>query len=181
MQNKKYLWVLVLLIANISAWSQAKIPLIAGAQLEAGAGALPNGYGVGLVRATPFVGAWIDGIGYVKAGFAYWDAALIDSAGVDHGVQQRDLSLQIGSNFGGDGRPYFLASFTRANTLSDVGDVSWFEYGSGIGGFFSITEMSAILVEAEYRWIEKHYDPIQEYDISGTRIQVHVGFVVFFY
>jgi len=173
--------ILLLCLWSGLAMAQGNLPFIVGAQLETGVGAMPSSVGAGVVRATPFVGAWIDGIGFVKLGVAYWQASLIDSADVDHGIEQKDLTIQVGSNFGGQGRPYWIASYTRGNSYSDKGDVSWSEWGSGIGGFFELSKMSAILMEAEYRWVGEHYDPLHDLTISGTRIQVHIGFVAYVY
>jgi len=174
--------VLASLLATGSAFAQGSIPFIAGLQLESGSGMLPQGkVGSGLIRATPFLGAWLQGIGYAKLGFSYWNAKVTDSADVDVGLTERDLSLQLATSLGGAGRPYLIASYVRAKQLSESGDASWNEWGTGLGAFFQMNSLSALMLEGEYRWIGKHYDPVRQVDLKGTRIQLNLGFVVYFY
>jgi len=165
-----------------SLYAQGAIPFIAGIQLETGSGSLPQGkMGTGLVRATPFIGAWLQGIGYAKLGMSYWNAKETDSLDVDQGITERDLSLQLATSLGGQGRPYLIASYVRAKQLSEAGDASWNEWGTGLGAFFELNGLSALMLEGEYRWIGKHYDPVRSVDYEGTRIQLNLGFVVYFY
>lgn len=164
-----------------ATWAQ-QIPLIAGAQLETGIGSLPGGKtGTGIVRITPYIGAWLQGLGYGKLGGTYFESSSTDSNGVEHGWEERDLSIQLGVTFGGPGRPYLIGSYTAANQLSDLGDADWAEWGLGLGAFFPIGGMSAITMEAEYRWVEEHYEAVRDRMVEGTRIQLNLGFLVYFY
>lgn len=149
--------------------------------MEIGAGALPSKVGIGLVRLTPFVGAWINGIGFVKTGLAYWQAKETDAQGQEHSQESRDLSIQIGSSFGGSGKPYVIASYTRGSLLSEQGDVAWSEWGTGVGTLFFLSPQSAIVAEGEYRLIEDHYNPIRDVRIDGSRFQIHIGFLGYLY
>ena len=176
----KWIIALCLVFAEI-ALGQATIPLIAGAQLESGMGSLPQARtGTGIVRVTPFVGAWLMGIGYAKIGGSVWSSTLSDSNGVNHGWQERDFTTQIGVSLGGPQKPYIIGSFTRCSELTDLGDATWREWGLGLGTFFTLSGYSAITLEVEHRWITSHYDPLRDLNIDGTRIQMNLGFVVYF-
>ncbi|HSQ41835.1 MAG TPA: hypothetical protein VLM37_06125 [Fibrobacteraceae bacterium] len=170
------------LLFSISGWTQGTFPFIIGGQLESGIGILPNGNsGSGLLRVTPFLGAWLQGLGYAKVGLSYWKYSKTDALDSSWSVRERDVSLQLGISYGAINRPYFIGSFTRAKQLSDLGDTDWNEWGLGLGAFYSLATSSALMFEAEYRWITDHYDPIQERETSGTRMQMNLGFVVYFY
>ena len=134
--------------------------------------------GTGIVRVTPFIGAWLQGLGYAKLGGSAWNSSIVDSNGTNRGYS--DVSLQLGVSLGGPGRPYIIGSYTYVSQLSDIGDVSWKELGLGLGTFFQLSPLSAITLEAEYRWVDSHYDPLNDLTISGTRVQLNMGFLVYF-
>lgn len=176
---KKHLWLLFLVAC---AYAQPKIPLIAGAQLESGIGSLPGGKtGTGVVRILPYLGVWLPGMGYGKLGATYFESSSTDSNGVEYGWEERDYTIQLGVTFGGPQRPYLLGSYTSANQLSDIGDADWTEWGLGLGAIFPIGGMSAITMEAEYRWIEEHFEAVRNRNVEGTRIQLNLGFLVYLY
>jgi hypothetical protein len=169
----------MVMIGFVSA--QPTVPLIAGSQLEMGMGSLPQARtGAGIVRVTPFLGAWLNGIGYAKIGGSMWSSSLSDSNGVNHGWEERDFTVQLGVTLGGPQKPYLIGSFTRCNELTDLGDATWREWGAGLGTFFTLGGYSAISLEVEHRWISSHYDPLRDLTINGTRIQMNLGFVVYF-
>jgi hypothetical protein len=157
------------------------IPVIAGGQIETGVGTMPQGkIGAGLVRVTPFLGAWIPGLGYGKVGLSYWESSRTDTSGVEQSWEERDLSIQLGASYGTPDRPYLIGSFTKAKQLSELGDSDWEEWGLGLGAFFHLGGASALVFEVENRWIGSHYDPVREEETAGTRIQMNIGFIVYF-
>ncbi len=172
---------LAVLMAAGGAWAQ-NLPLIAGAQLETGVGSLPGGKtGAGIVRICPYIGAWLMGLGYVKIGGTYYESSSTDSNDVETGWKERDLMAQLGLSLGGPGRPYIIGSYTAASQLSDLGDADWNEWGLGLGSSFPLGPMCGLTMEAEYRWIEDHYEAVRDRQVSGTRIQLNLGFFVYFY
>ena len=172
----------ILTLASATAWAAPSVPFIAGAQLESGVGLMPDGKaGAGIVRATPYLGAWLQGMGYVKLGAAIWKTSITDTSDALHETQQRDLSIQLGASFLGPDKPYFITSYTKARQLSENGDADWTEWGLGLGSYFPLgSGFGALTLEAEYRWIGKHHDPMLNLDVEGTRIQMNIGFVVYF-
>jgi len=64
-----------------AAFAQA-LPLVVGGVAEMGSGLQPDGEGgTNLVRITPFVGVWVQSLGYVRVGYGLWDASETDSSG----------------------------------------------------------------------------------------------------
>ncbi|MBP5247104.1 MAG: hypothetical protein J6Z31_04530 [Fibrobacter sp.] len=177
---KKLLCILALLL-SASAFAQ-NMPIVVGGVAETGYGILNDGTdGAGLNRMTPFIGAWINGIGYCRLGYGLYDYSRTDSEGDHVSVESRAFSATLGASLGGSGKPYLVGSFTRAKQLSNVGDVTWYEWGVGGGATFQLISTAAIVTELEYRWIRSHYDPVKELRVSGTRLQFNVGFVVYVY
>lgn len=157
-----------------------KMPLVIGGVLETGSGVLSSGeHGIGLIRVTPMVGVWISGIGYLRFGYGFYDYEKNPEEGETVEISHRDFSAQLGLSLGMG--PYIQGSYTRAKNLSDNGDVVWNEYGIGLGSFFQLGVKSALVLELEYRFISEHYDPFNEETISGSRLQMNIGFVVYVY
>lgn len=192
---KKTIWILLLCFSGW-AYSQAttslsatatpttgktnKMPLIVGGVLEAGSGVLANGdHGTGLVRVTPLIGAWLNGLGYLRLGYGLYSYVQEPEDGEKREIDHRDFSAQLGISLGFG--PYLQGSYTRAKNLSDAGDVVWNEYGFGLGTFFTLGPKSALVFEIEYRFISEHYDPFENETVSGTRLQMNIGFVVYVY
>lgn len=177
---KKLLFAVALLIALPA--SAQKLPFVVGGVAETGYGTLDDGSeGMGLNRMTPFVGAWIHGIGYLRAGYGLYNYSKKDADGERLSVRARALELSLGVSLGGPGKPYIVGSFSRAKRLSNVGDVTWYEWGAGLGATFGILPTAAIVTELENRWILSHYDPIEDLRVHGTRLQFNIGFVVYVY
>jgi hypothetical protein len=166
-----------------AGWAGAQaLPLVVGGVVETGTGLLNQGRsGTGIVRITPFVGAWVQSIGYVRIGYGLWDYSDTDSTGSGTSIEQRDLSLQAGFALGGPERPYIALTYVRARTLSNLGDTEWNEWGAGIGNRFQISPFAAFITEVEYRVIAEHYDRLRELDVSGTRLQLNAGLAVYVY
>jgi len=146
--------------------------------METGSGLLENdNYGNGIVRITPFAGVWLNGIGFARVGISTSNKKT-DSIGSLNEVKRLDLSAQIGFSAIGPEHPYIAASYVRNKAYSTSADFAWNEWGIGIGHRFSLSPFAAIVIEAEHRWITKHYDRLQNLDISGRRLQMNFGLVV---
>lgn len=177
---KRLLLVLVMLFALCGVTHAQKIPLIVGGTIEMGTGVMSDDEsGAGIVRINPQVGAWLNGLGYFKIGYGIYDFAVNPDDAEKVEVDHRDISLQLGIALGPG--PYLQGSYTRAKNLSEIGDVAWNEWGVGLGTFFQLSPMAALVTELEYRWIISHYDPILEEKVNGSRLQLNFGFVVYVY
>jgi hypothetical protein len=62
-----------------------------------------------------------------------------------------------------------------------VGDVSWNEWGVGIGSVINILSKTMLFAEIGYRNVLDHYDPFLDKNISGSRLQMNLGFVAYVY
>lgn len=81
----KNLWILLLCLFGWASSQEAsdaattsanttgnKMPFVLGGVLETGSGVLANGdHGIGLIRVTPMIGAWINGLGYLRLGYGF--------------------------------------------------------------------------------------------------------------
>ena len=169
------------LSAPICGYAQ-NLPIVLGAVLETGSGLLENNnYGTGILRITPFAGVWINGLGFARIGASTGSEEQTDSTGSKSETKRFDFSTQIGFSPIGPERPYITASYVRSKIYSPNSDVAWNEWGIGIGHRFSISPFAAIVMEIEHRWIPKHYDNSQDIDISGRRLQMNFGLVVYPY
>ena len=69
----KQIFCILALLFVTSAFAQ-KLPFVVGAVAETGYGILSDGTdGAGLNRMTPFIGAWINGIGYCRLGYGLYN------------------------------------------------------------------------------------------------------------
>jgi hypothetical protein len=159
------------LSAPICGYAQ-NLPLMLGSVLETSAE---------IIRITPFAGLWINGLGFARIGASTSSEEQTDFTGSKSEAKKFDFSAQIGFSAIGQERPYIIASYVRGKIYSPTSDVAWNEWGIGIGHRFSLSPFAAIVVEAEHRWIPKHYDNSQEIDISSRRLQMNFGFVVYPY
>ncbi len=155
------------------------LPLVFGAVLETGSGLLENDdYGNGIVRLTPFIGVWINGIGFARVGVNTSDKKEINSEdGSSNEWKRFDISAQIGISLIGPEHPYIAASYVRNQAYNPSADVEWNEWGIGIGHRFILSPFAAIVIEAEHRWITEHYERMNRLDISGRRLQMNFGLV----
>jgi len=144
--------------------------------LETGSGFLEsNNYGTGIVRVNPFVGIWIDGIGFARLGVSTYS---FKERGEDESneLKRFDFSTQIGVSALGIEYPYIALSYVRAGAYAPTGDLTWNEIGAGIGHRFMLSPYAAIVVEAEHRWILEHYNK-EDKKVSGRRLQMNFGLV----
>jgi len=171
-----------LLVCLVSAACFAQnIPFVLGGVLEVGSGTLDDSrYGTGIVRITPFAGIWINGLGFARIGVST-DSYEKNESGETLEAKRLDISAQIGFSVIGPERPYIAGSFTKSKAYSPGGDAVWNEWGVGIGHRFSLSPFAAIIIEAEHRWITEHYSHQLNSDISGRKLQMNFGFVVYPY
>ncbi len=154
--------------------------MVIGGVAEIGTGHLnDHSHGSGVVRMTPFVGVWLQGLGSLRIGYGLFNYTEHPENGKKQTVEQRDFTVQLGVSAGL--APSFLLSYTRARSLSSLGDASWNEWGAGIGVKFQIIPTVAFVSEMEYRWITEYYDPLHNKDVSGTRLQMNLGFLFYVY
>ena len=68
---------IILLCLFLSAFSFSKtnqLPVVLGGTLDLGTGVMNDDEASsGIVRITPFVGAWIQGLGYLRVGYGMYD------------------------------------------------------------------------------------------------------------
>ncbi|MCL1956667.1 MAG: porin family protein [Fibromonadales bacterium] len=159
------------LSAPICGYAQ-NLPMVLGSVLE---------ISTEIIRITPFAGLWINGLGFARIGVSTGSEEQTDSEGSVSETKRLDFSTQIGFSAIGPERPYLSASYTRSKIYSPNSDAAWNELGLGIGHRFSLSPFAAIVIEAEHRWIPKHYDSQQDLDISSRRLQMNFGLVVYPY
>jgi len=159
------------LSAPICGYAQ-NLPVVLGSVLETS---------TEIIRITPFAGLWINGLGFARIGVSTGSEEQTESTGSTSETKRFDFSAQIGFSAIGQERPYIAASYTRSKIYSPKSDVAWNEWGIGIGHRFSLSPFAAIVIEAEHRWIPKYYDTSRDIDISGRRLQMNFGFVVYPY
>jgi len=163
--GKKAISCAILLVFCVFTLNKAyaqHFPAVMGAVLETGSGLLESdNYGTGIARITPFAGLWINGIGFARIGISTSEKKETNSDGSSMEAKRFDLSMQIGFSAIGPERPYIAASYVRNKAYSNEADLTWSEWGLGIGHRFSLSPFAAIVIEAEHRWITKHYDRLQ--------------------
>jgi hypothetical protein len=148
------------------------LPLALGAVLEVSSE---------IERITPFASIWLNGLGFIRVGVNTGSQEEIDSLGDSNEAKRFDLSAQIGYNITGPERPYITASYTRNKIYLTNSDMTWNEWGVGFGHKFSIAPIAGIIIEAQHIWITKHYNQAQNIDVSGRRLQMNFGFMVYPY
>lgn len=174
--------VFAIVLFCVSFAGAQNLPFVVGGVAETAYGTLDDGSdGAGLNRMTPFVGAWVRGIGYCRVGYGIYNYSRTDADGEKLSVRSRALNGTLGISLGSPERPYLIGSFTRAKILSNVGDVTWNEWGVGGGATFQLLPTAAIVTELEYRWILSHYNPVENERVRGTRLQFNLGFVIYVY
>lgn len=169
-----------LLYASETSSVANKMPIIVGGVLETGSGLLPEKTShLGLVRISPLVGLWLNGMGYFRLAYAYNETTYKPENAPKINTTYHDFTSQLGVALGYG--PYLQVSYTKSKQLSDVGDVTWSELGFGLGTYFQLGPKTALISEIEYRSIFSHYNPLLNEETSGSRIQFNFGFVIYVY
>ena len=89
-------------------------------------------------------------------------------------MEHSDFDVEVGLHL--LGLFYVVGNYSRARDLSDMGDVSWNEWGVGFGSIINIFAKTMLFADVSYRWVLEHYDPFLDKDVSGSRIQLNLGF-----
>ena len=158
-----------------------QLPLFLGGSfgLGSGAGVGDNGHGVGLCQIKPMLGAWLPGFGFLRLGYGFTSYEEKDDDGKKNEVENSVFSVELGTHILSEF--YVMGSYSRANALSENGDVSWNEWSLGIGSFWAVFSRTFLLFEVGHYWVREHYDPFIDKKVSGRRFQMNFGFVVFVY
>ena len=157
------------------AGSGVRLPFIVGAALGFGSGTgVGTDRGLGLRQIEPMIGAWYPGIGFLRVGYGFFDYSAEAEEGQDTEVEHSDFDIELGVHIMSE--LYVVGNYSRAKELSDEGDVAWNEWGLGFGSLLNIFSRTMLFAEVSYRWVLEHYDPFQDKKVSGSRIQLNLGF-----
>ena len=157
-----------------------RLPLFLGGSFGLGAGAgVGDGTEVGVCEIKPMLGAWLPGYGFVRLGYGFSSYNEKDDDGKKSEVENSNFSVDLGAHVLSEF--YMVGSYSRANALSENGDVSWNEWSLGFGTLWPVFSKSFLTFEIGYHWVREHYDPFLEKTVSGGRIQMNLGFIVFVY
>ena len=147
--------------------------------LGSGAGVGDNGHGVGLCQIKPMLGVWLPGYAFLRLGYGFTSYEEKDDDDKKVEVENSNFSVELGGHILSEF--YVVGSYSRANALSENGDVSWNEWSLGIGSFWAVFPRTFLMFEIGHYWVREHYDPFMEKKVSGRRFQMNIGFVVFVY
>jgi hypothetical protein len=155
-------------------------PLFLGSALGFGTGTgVGSERGVGLRQIEPMFGIWFPHVAFFRAGYGFFDFDGEGEDGSETEIEHYNLDVELGVHVFGD--LYVVGNFSRAKELSDVGDVSWNEWGAGFGTIFSIFSKTMLFADVGYRWVLDHYDPFLNKNVSGSRLQMNLGFITYIY
>lgn len=150
-------------------------PFFLGGALGFGSGTgVGTERGLGLRQIEPMVGLWYPGLGFLRVGYGFFDFEEDSEKGEDYKVEHSDFDVEVGLHL--LGLFYVVGNYSRARDLSDMGDVSWNEWGVGFGSIINIFAKTMLFADVSYRWVLEHYDPFLDKDVSGSRIQLNLGF-----
>jgi len=157
-----------------------RTPLFIGGALGFGSGTgVGTSKGLGLRQIEPMIGVWYPGVGFLRAGYGFFDYDEEDSSGDDYKIEHSDFDIEVGGHL--FGILYLMGSYSRAKELSDLGDVAWNEWGLGFGSVISMFSKTMLFSEVSYRWVRDHYDPFMDKNVSGSRLQFNIGFAAYLY
>ncbi|MCF0225282.1 MAG: hypothetical protein HUK20_13520 [Fibrobacter sp.] len=155
-----------------------RTPLILGASICFGSGTgVGSERGLGLRQIEPIIGIWLPGMGFIRAGYGFYDYDEHADNREDYTVEHSDFDVELAFNLLGD--LYVIGSYSRVKELSDLGDVAWNEWGTGFGSMLSMFSRTIFFAELEYRWVLTHYDPFADKSVNGSRLQFNLGFAAY--
>lgn len=162
------------------AASGPRTPLFVGGSISFASGTtVGSEYGVGIRSVQPLVGVWLPNTGFLRIGYGFFDYLEKPDNGESIEVDHSEFDIELGVNLLGS--LYLTGSYSRAKDLSDVGDVSWNEWGVGFGTFLQMFGKSVLFAELSYHNVGEYYNPFLEKNIDGSRIQLNLGFFVYVY
>ena len=158
-----------------------QFPLFLGGAfgLGSGAGVGDNGHGVGLCQIKPMLGVWLPGYAFLRLGYGFSSYEEKDDDGKKNEVENSVFSVELGAHILSEF--YVMGSYSRANALSENGDVSWNEWSLGIGTSWAVFSRTFLTFDIGHYWVREHYDPFIDKTVSGGRFQMNFGFAVFVY
>lgn len=157
-----------------------RLPLFLGGSFGLGSGAgVGDGNDVGVCEIKPMIGAWLPGIAFIRLGYGFSSYNEKDDDGKKSEIENSNFSIDIGAHILSEF--YVTGSYSRANALSENGDVSWNEWSAGFGTFWAVFARTFLTLDIGYHWVREHFDPFLDKRVSGGRIQMNVGFIVFVY
>lgn len=160
--------------------SSVHVPFFVGAALGFGSGTgVGMERGLGLRQIEPMLGLWYPGVGFLRAGYGFFDYSEKPDEGKSMEIEHSDLDLELGVHI--LGLLYAMGGYSRTKELSDLGDVAWNEWSLGFGSVLNLFAKAMMFAEVSYRWVSEHYDPFLDESVSGTRIQFNIGFATYIY
>ena len=155
-------------------------PLFVGGALGFGSGTgVGTERGLGLQQIEPMAGIWFPQLAFFRAGYGFFDFSCENGDGVKSEIEHVNLDVELGVHLLGE--IYVVGNFSRIKELSDEGDVAWNEWGVGIGSLLLIFSKTMLFAEIGYRNVFDHYDPFLNKKVSGSRLQMNLGFVAYVY
>lgn len=163
--------------ASTPTGTNIRTPFFVGAALGFGSGTgVGTDRGLGLRQIEPMIGVWYPGLGYLRFGYGFFDYKE-DADDDKYEVEHSDFDVELGIHVFGE--LFIKGTFARAKELSDLGDVTWTEWGTGFGSMMNIFAKTVLFAEVEYRWILDHYDPFKQKNVDGSRLQFNIGFAAY--
>lgn len=156
-----------------------RFPLFLGGSFGLGSGAgVGDGSSVGLVNVRPTFGVWLPGIAFMRLGYGF---SSYEEKGEDdkNEIETSNFSVELGAHLFSEF--YVMSSYSRVGALSKNGDIAWNEWSLGLGSCWFVFSRTMLTLDVGYHWVREHYDPFVDKNVSGGRIQMDIGFVVFVY
>ena len=156
------------------------VPLFVGGALGFGSGTgVGKERGLGLRQIEPMIGFWYPGIGFLRAGYGFFDYTEKPDDGKNMDIEHSDFDIELGVHL--LGQLYLMGGYSRSKELSDLGDVAWNEWAAGAGSLLNLFGKAMLFAEITYRWVSEHYDPFLNESVEGTRLQFNIGFATYIY
>ena len=157
-----------------------RTPIFVGGALGFGSGTgVGTEKGLGLRQIEPMVGIWFPQVAFFRVGYGFFDCEEKTDDGDKVDVEHTNLDVELGVQLLGD--VYLVGNYSRLKDLSDVGDVAWNEWGVGVGSLLNIFSRTMFFAEVGYRMVLEHFDPFLNKKVSGSRVQLNLGFAAYVY
>lgn len=164
--------------ATVSDASTIRTPFFLGAALGFGSGTgVGTERGLGLRQIEPMLGVWLPGIALARVGYGFFDYNEETDDDEDVEVEHSELDIELGIHL--LGQLYLIGNYSRVKELSDLGDVAWNEWGAGFGSLLHLFGKAVLFADVSYRWVLEHYDPFADKKVSGSRLQLNIGFITY--
>ena len=164
--------------APVSDASTIRTPFFLGAALGFGSGTgVGTERGLGLRQIEPMLGVWLPGIALARVGYGFFNYNEETDDDEDVEVEHSELDIELGIHL--LGQLYLIGNYSRVKELSDLGDVAWNEWGAGFGSLLHLFGKAVLFADVSYRWVLEHYDPFADKKVSGSRLQLNIGFITY--